>query len=101
MHLNEYLSIPYRLEAQTIETPQGGARVRLCYPELDDCAAEGIVLEDVLAELERRRMASIVAMVERGVSPPIPRPPLVDCDPLWIANDIGAAPHIIAALKKA
>ena len=94
MHLNEYLSIPYRLEAQTIETPQGGARVRLCYPELDDCAAEGI-------ELERRRMASIVAMVERGASPPIPRPPLVDCDPLWIANDIGAAPHIIAALKKA
>ena len=101
MRLRDLLAIPYRLRAETIEAGVAPSRMRLSYPELSDCVAEGTQLEDVLADLERQRMTLIVSLLERGGLPPMPRPPLTDCDPLWTARELGANPRVIAALEQA
>ena len=100
MRLSDLLSIPYVLRAETIEPAAGKAHIRLTYRELHDCVAEGIVLEEVLAELDRKRMAIIVALVGRGEVPPMPRRALAAHDPLWIARDIDAAVCVISALEQ-
>lgn len=98
MDLRELLSIPYLLEAEAIETDAGPWRLRLAYPELPGCVAEGLVVEDVLQELERRRIELIVSLVEAGRQPPIPRKPLLTTDPLWTARDLGLSARIDALL---
>ena len=95
------LSVPYRLSAESVELGDGRWGHRLSYPELPNCTAEGDVLEDVLAALECRRMETILALLEQGVSPPSPRPPLATCDPLWLARDIGAQARLLEALETA
>ena len=64
MDLRELLSIPYLLEAEAVETEPGQWLIRLAYPELPGCAAEGFVVEDAL-ELERRRIEIIVGLSRR------------------------------------
>lgn len=76
MDLRELLSVPYLLEAEAVETEPGQWLLRLAYPELPDCTAEGFVVEDVLKELERRRVEIVVTLVEEGREPPVPRKPL-------------------------
>ena len=100
MDLRALLSIPYLLEAEAVETEPGQWLVRLAYPELPGCAAEGAVVEDVLATLERRRIEMIVALVEAGKQPPIPRQPLATSDPLWTARDLGLSEGITALLAR-
>jgi len=97
LDLRELLSIPYLLEAEAVEAEPGQWLVRLAYPELPGCAAEGPVVEEALKVLERRRIEMIVAMVEEGRAPPIPRQPLATSDPLWTARDLGL-PERVAAL---
>lgn len=89
MDLRELLSVPYLLEAEAVETEPGRWLLRLAYPELPGCTAEGFVLEDVLKDLERQRIAIIVDLVEAGEEPPVPRKPLAVTDPLWIAKELG------------
>jgi hypothetical protein len=101
LDLRELLSIPYLLEAEAVETEPGKWLVRLAYPELPCCTAEGSVVEDVLRDLERRRIEMIVSLVEAGQEPPIPRKPLVASDPLWTAQDLGLSPRGAALLGKA
>jgi predicted RNase H-like HicB family nuclease len=98
LDLRELLSIPYLLEAEAVETEPGQWSVRLAYPELPGCAAEGPVVEDVLTALERCRIETIVAMVEEGREPPIPRQPLATSDPLWTARDLGLSERVAALL---
>jgi len=98
LDLRELLSIPYLLEAEAVETEPGKWLVRLAYPELPDCAAEGPVVEDALRELERRRIEMIVKLVEAGREPPIPRKPLAAADPLWTVQDLGLSARIAALL---
>ena len=98
--LAELLAIPYRLQAETIETRGGTFVIRLAYPELPGCVAEGLHLEEVLADLERRRMDLVLALAEQGRLPPPPRPPLAGGDPLWTARDLGASARVIAALEQ-
>lgn len=98
MNLRELLSIPYLLEAEAVETEPGQWLVRLAYPELPGCTAEGAVIEVALKDLERRRIEMIVSMVEEGTQPPIPRPPLAASDPLWTAQDLGLAGRVAALL---
>ena len=100
MRLSLMLSVPYRLAAETGETASGQPVIRLTYPELADCWAEGIVLEDVLSELDRKRMTSIAALVAHGAPLPIPRPPLLDCDPLLVARDLEADHLVVSALEQ-
>ena len=59
MNLRDLLSVPYLLEAEAVETEAGKWRVRLAYPELPDCTAEGFVVEDVFKQLEQRRIEII------------------------------------------
>jgi len=98
LDLRELLSIPYLLEAEAVETEAGRWLLRLAYPELPGCTAEGFVVEDVLRELERRRVEMIVTLVEAGKDPPVPRQPLAASDPLWTANDLGLSDRVAALL---
>lgn len=99
MDLRELLSIPYLLEAEAVETEPGQWLVRLAYPELPGCTAEGRVVEDALKELERRRIEMIVSLVEAGTAPPIPRKPLLASDPLWTVQDLGLSSRVAALLQ--
>lgn len=98
MDLRELLSIAYLLEAEAVETEPGQWLVRLSYPELPGCTAEGAVIEDALKELERLRIEMIVDLVETGREPPVPRKPLAAADPLWTANDLGLSGRVAALL---
>jgi predicted RNase H-like HicB family nuclease len=99
--LRELLSVPYLLEAEAVEASAGKWLVRLAYPELPDCTAEGLVVEDVLKELEQRRIEIIVGLVEEGRQPPVPRKPLTMTDPLWTVRDLGLSARIAALLGSA
>jgi hypothetical protein len=101
LDLRDFLSIPYLLEAEAVETGPGKWLVRLAYPELPGCTAEGVVIEDTLKELERRRIEMIVDLVEAGKGPPVPRKPLAAADPLWTANDLGLSGRVAALLAGA
>jgi hypothetical protein len=101
LDLRELLSVPYLLEAEAVETEPGNWLVRLAYPELPGCAAEGLVVDDVLKDLERRRIEMIVSLVEAGKEPPIPRKPLAASDPLWTTHDLGLSSRVAALLGKA
>lgn len=101
MDLRDFLSIPYLLEAEAVETEPGKWLVRLAYPELPGCTAEGVVIEDTLKDLERRRIEMIVDLVDAGTPPPVPRQPLAAADPLWTARDVGLPDRIVALLSGA
>jgi len=64
------LSIPYLLEAEAVETEPGQWLVRLAYPELPGCTAEGGVVEDALKELGAAAIEMIVSLAEQGKNPP-------------------------------
>ena len=98
MDLREFLSVPYLLEAEAAETEPGKWLLRLAYPELPGCTAEGFVVEDVLKDLERRRVEMIVSLVEAGKEPPVPRKPLATSDPLWTARDLGLSARVSALI---
>jgi predicted RNase H-like HicB family nuclease len=99
--LRELLSVPYLLEAEAVEASAGNWLVRLAYPELPGCVAEGSVVEDVLKQLEQRRIEIIVGLVEQGKQPPIPRKPLATSDPLWTVRDLGLSARVAALLGSA
>jgi predicted RNase H-like HicB family nuclease len=99
VNLRELLSVPYLLEAEAVEAGTGDWLVRLAYPELPGCIAEGLVVEEVLTELEQLRIEMIVSLVEAGKEPPIPRQPLAASDPLWIVRDLGLSARIAALLE--
>ena len=42
----------------------------------------------------------IVRMVGDGCAPPVPRPPLRDCDPAWAAREVGVAPEMIELIDR-
>jgi predicted RNase H-like HicB family nuclease len=100
LRLSEYLSVPYLLEAQTVEIAPGSWVRRVAYPELPDCHAQALVVEEALLALERLRIETIVRMVGEGSPPPVPRPPLRDCDPAWVARQAGVASDIIALIDR-
>jgi len=99
--LRDFLSVPYLLEAEAAETEPGKWLLRLAYPELPGCTAEGFVVEDVLKDLERRRVEMIVSLVEAGKEPPVPRKPLATSDPLWTARDLGLSARVSALIGNA
>lgn len=100
VQLRDYLSVPYVLEAQTVEISAGSWIRRVAYPELPGCTAESVVVEDALHQLERMRIEIIIAMVGEGRIPPVPRPPLRHCDPAWVARQAGLADEIITLIDR-
>ena len=89
----------YLLAAETVEVAPGSWISRVAYPELSDCDAEALVVEDALRLLERRRIEIIIRMVEQGSVPPRPRSPLGDCDPVWVARQAGLSDEIVALIS--
>jgi len=100
LRLRDYLSVPYLLEAETVEVVPGSWIRRVSYPELPGCTAQSLVVEDALQLLERMRIEMIIAMVSKGHLPPLPRPPLQDCDPAWVAGQAGLSDDIIALIDR-
>lgn len=100
MRLREYLSVPYLLEAKTTELADGSWVRRVAYPELEGCTAESLVVEDALGLLERKRIEMIVLLVRDGQRPPVPRPPLRDCDPAWVARQVGVADELLILIDR-
>jgi hypothetical protein len=100
LRLRDYLSVPYLLEAETVEVAPGSWISRVAYPELPSCSAESLVVEDALHLLERKRIEMIVRMVGEGHPPPVPRPPLGDCDPAWIAQRAGLSDEMVALIDR-
>jgi hypothetical protein len=99
LRLRDYLSVPYLLEAETVEVAPGSWISRVAYPELSGCSAEALVVEDALHLLERKRIEMIVRMVGEGRPPPTPRPPLRDCDPVWVAKRAGLSDELVALIN--
>jgi hypothetical protein len=100
LRLREYLSVPYVLEAETVEVAPGSWIRRVTYPELPGCTAQSLVVEDALQLLERMRIEMIIGMVGNGRLPPVPRPPLQNCDPAWVAGQAGLSDDIIALIGR-
>jgi hypothetical protein len=100
LRLIDHLRVPYLLEAETVELPDGSWVRRVCYPELSGCVAEAAVVEDALSQLERKRIEMIVRMVRDGRAPTAPRPPLSDSDPIWIAKQVGVADEDISLIER-
>jgi len=100
LRLIDHLSMPYCLEAETAELADGTWVRRVSYPELPGCVVESAVVEDALSELERKRIEIIIRMVGEGRSPPVPRPPLRNCDPAWIAKKVGVSRQLVALIDR-
>jgi predicted RNase H-like HicB family nuclease len=100
VRLRDYLAVPYMLEAETIEVAGGAWVSRVSYPELPGCVAQAAVVEEALRTLERQRIETILAMVEAGKEPPVPRPPLRLCDPAWIAAEAGLPQETVARIAR-
>jgi hypothetical protein len=100
LRLIDYLSVPYRLEAETVELANGAWVRRVSYPELPGCRAESAVVEDALSQLERERIEIIIRMVGEGRPPAVPRPPLRDCDPAWVAKKVGVSREFVALIDR-
>ncbi|UZE47839.1 hypothetical protein [Rhodopseudomonas sp. P2A-2r] len=92
--------MPYILEAETVEVSPGLWCSHVSYPELPGCAVQAFVVEDALRQLERLRIETIVAMVASGQMPPLPRPPLQHCDPVWVAAEAGVQRELIAQIAQ-
>jgi hypothetical protein len=86
------------LEAETVEASSGVWCSRVSYPELLGCLAESPVVEEALQRLERLRIEMIVAMFVAGTPPPVPRPPLQDCDPVWVAERASFPDEVLALI---
>jgi hypothetical protein len=100
LRLREYLSVPYLLEAETVEVAPGSWLRRVGYPELPGCTAESVVVEEALHLLERMRIEMIIRMVGEGRPPPVPRPPLQVCDPAWVAKQAGLSDELVALIDR-
>ena len=100
MRLRDYLSVPYVLEAETVEVAPGSWIRRVTYPELPGCTAECLVVEDALHRLEGLRIEMLTRMVGQGRPPPVPRPPLRYSDPAWVARQAGLPDEIIALIDR-
>lgn len=98
MHLNEYLAVPYLLEAEAVEHQPDHWVIRLSYPELPGCVTEASIVEDALRDIEKKRIEIIVRLLEEGTPPPVPRPPLANVDPLWTARNLNLPDHITKKL---
>jgi hypothetical protein len=99
MQLCDYLRVPYLLEARLVELSPGVWVNRVSYPELRDCNAESPSLETALRQLERQRLLTIVGMLDKGRTPPIPRPPLGSSDPVWIAEQSDLPADVVARIR--
>ena len=73
--LDYYAAVPYLLVIESVE--RGGQWFRRAeYPELPGCAAEADSAVEAIARVERRRLAVLRQLWDRGAPIPVPRPPL-------------------------
>jgi predicted RNase H-like HicB family nuclease len=75
MHLEEYLSIPYRLVAYSAPGHDGVWRRYAEYPEIG-CVSEADTPIEAMEKLEEQRVKYIVERFQKGEPIPVPRPPL-------------------------
>jgi predicted RNase H-like HicB family nuclease len=71
-----YEAVPYLLVMESVER-QGEWLRRAEYPELPGCVAEAYSAVEALEKLEHERRRVLRQLWDRGVSIPVPRPPLL------------------------
>jgi hypothetical protein len=87
--LAEYLSVPYVIEAESVEVSADVWIRRVAHPELPGCSAEAQLIEDALDQLERRRVELTIQLLRAGRRPPTPRQPLKGSVALWSLGRLG------------
>ena len=75
MKLEEYLAIPYQLEAYSAIGDDGVWHRYAAYPEID-CVIEADTTIDAIEKLEQERVRTLIERFRRGDHIPVPRPPL-------------------------
>jgi hypothetical protein len=72
----EHLAVPYVITMEAVPGPSGRWVCRAAHPELPGVVAQHPRATEVLDQLEARRIACIMNMLEQGDEVPVPRPPL-------------------------
>jgi hypothetical protein len=73
---DEYLRVPFVLVVESVRKPGGNWLRRASYPELPGAAAEAESAVDAMDAADGKRVEIILDRLDRGVSVPVPRPPL-------------------------
>jgi hypothetical protein len=81
MTLRDYLCVPYLVEAALVEDGNDGWLRAASHPELPDCSARSSSIVKTLDLLDRQRITRIVALLQTGHLPPLPRAALPHADP--------------------
>lgn len=89
MKLAEYLSIPFVIEAESVEVASDTWVRKVTFPEMPDCNVEAEQIEDALDQLERRRIEMTIQLLRDGRRPPIPRRPLQPDAMRWSLERLG------------
>jgi len=76
MQLEDYLAVPFILDARAARRSDGTWVCRLAYEELPECVAEARSPLAALDELEQKRIMYITERFRQGLKIPVPRPPL-------------------------
>ena len=50
--------------------------------------------------LDRQRIQTMIRLLELGERPPVPRPPLASCDPIWVAEQANLPAETIALIAR-
>jgi hypothetical protein len=98
--LIDYLKVPYRLEAESVETEPGTWIARVAYPELPGCRIEAATIEAAIDQLELLRIRKIVELLQTGMLPRTPRPPLSTSQPLWLIEKFGLRNELAGLLDR-
>jgi hypothetical protein len=76
MTREEYLRIPYVLVVESVEKPDGDWPRRASYPELTGALVEAESAVEAIEAVDDKRIEIILDRLDRGMSVPVPRPPL-------------------------
>jgi hypothetical protein len=100
VRLIDYLKVPYRLEAESVEAEPGVWIARVAYPELPGCEIEAGTIEAAIEQVELLRVRRIVELLRAGTPPPLPRPPLSTSQPLWLIEKFGLRSELAGLLDR-
>ena len=70
LKVGEYLRVPYRVTAQSVESADGRWVRRVEHPELPGCVAEADSITEALRLLDVRRIEIVLDLLSEGRRPP-------------------------------
>lgn len=98
MTLEELLALPLVLEISSVSTADGASARRLSYPELGECAVEGVDVLELVDRIERLRVERLGALAPddaaalRAAKQPLSCGPLVFADGVFESSAASRGP---------